>query len=451
MSSSRAVASRPGRLRSGYWKLREKLHGDSFDEHFYLGVYPDVAAAVGRGQYATAFHHYSRWGRAEGRRAVPSEASIDLLEAGSTSMVYLELTTRCNLRCVYCPVSQPTYRGSDLPIEPVRLDTFLRELHERRVEIVVMNGHGESTIVKDWEALAMRFADAGFRLHITTNLAKRLTFAEIDALSRFELILLSLDTVDGELLAELRRGARLEVILDNLRAIRELASQRRRTPELAVSCVVSDQSASHLGDLVDVLLDRGIRTFRFGDLVEYPPIEGTVTARHVTHLLPDVLVAACADFRAALERIAQRGGVAHVDPPLTAILLEQRGESVRGDVRDAVAGAKTVHHDGAAGEQTRDCLDPWRTAFVQATGEVRPCCFFEETIGGLAVDSLVDILEGDDFRELRRNLLDGELPRSCAECHARPLIDRQIFREKVRSRLEEDQLGVERARVTNTR
>ncbi|HVT45223.1 MAG TPA: radical SAM protein [Thermoanaerobaculia bacterium] len=444
MISVRTVPRRP--LRHGYWKLREALSGSRFDERFYLDSYADVAAAVRQGLFSTAFEHWIEFGAAEGRlAAAPVDGPLrrlDPLQAPTTVMVYLELTTRCNLRCVYCPVSQPTYRADDLPLE--RLDPFIEEMHARGVQIIVMNGHGESSIVKGWEALSDRLADAGFRLHITTNLAKRLTPPEIAALSRFESILVSLDTADAELLAALRRGARLQTILENIEAIAGFAKERRRTPELALSCVVSDQSAPRLRELVTAMLERGVRVFRFGDLVEYDPIPGAMVARHVSTLPPDALASAGRELRAALEQIAERNGTVFVDPPISALLVDDDAEEVFADARSGGAMAKTVHYDEPGEGMTRDCLDPWRIAFVQATGDVRPCCFFEETLGSLAVESLEDIVDGEPFRELREELLTGALRPNCLHCNARPLVDAKAFSAKVTGHLESERARISR-------
>ncbi|MGK2856052.1 MAG: radical SAM/SPASM domain-containing protein [Thermoanaerobaculia bacterium] len=411
-----------------------------FDDEFYLETYPDVAAAIEGGLFASAKQHYLERGAAEGRAAVRTwkEPVTDLLAPVTTETVYLELTSRCNLRCTYCAVSQPTYVGSDLPLE--RFEGFLEEMRARRVRIIVMNGHGESSIVSGWDALSDRLADAGFQLHITTNLAKRLKPEEISALSRFEKIYVSLDTIDPELCAQLRRGARLETIYENLAAIRAHAAARRRTPEIGVSVVVSDQSAPGLAALIEGMWERGATVFRFGDLAEYPPIEGTLTARHLSALPPDVLAETARDFRTAITILESKGGTHFIDPPIASILLDSNGPAVERAVRKPVSiQEKTVHHDHVSPGETRDCLDPWKIAFVHATGEVRPCCFFEEMLGGLAEDSLTAIYEGEEFRKLRQELLSGNLRPNCANCAGRPLIATEVLEEKVRAFREAEQ------------
>lgn len=405
----------------------------SFDEGFYLRTNPDVAAAVERGDWSSGRAHWEEFGQAEGRAGAPPEvpAAEELIRSKTTEMVFIELTSRCNLRCVYCAVSQPTYRGIDLALDG--FENFVEQMKERSVKLVNLNGHGESTIIKHWEAYADRLADAGFRLHITTNLAKRLKPEEVAAFSRFERILVSIDTVDPELLANLRRGANLETILENIRSILEFAGRRGRNPEIAVSFTVGDLSAPGVEELVDVLLPIGVRTFRFGDLIEYAPIESTLRMRHISALPGQDHRPVRQAFERALEKIEQSGGRAVVDASLRAWLNDETESTVHAESRHSGIGDKSVWADEVGEGLTRDCLDPWNLAFVQADATVRPCCFFEEKLGSLAEGTLEEIVEGEAFHELRRELLTGRLRPNCRSCQSRALIDVRSFAEKLAS------------------
>ena len=465
----------PRPIRRVWWKLREHLSPTEFDESFYLAAYTDVAAAVSGGEsFVTAFHHFKTTGLGEGREAIPSYRAlspaaveliatpvefpapgpstiaqesrstgtttvvnqVDLTEAHSIGLFYFELTTRCNLRCVYCPVSQPTYWNVDFT--PERVDEIVDELVAHHVDVVQLNGHGESTIVKGWDVLADRLADQGLRLRIVTNLVKRLTPSELAALSRFEQIMFSIDSVDPDLCAQLRRGADLAKILDNVALIREHALARRRPLEIVVSAVVSDQSVSGLERLIETLLDQGVHGFRFGDLSEYPSLEGAMVTRHISSLPPEVLVEAGEGLRRGLKRIEEAGAWVEIDPPIVSLLLDREHSNVGEDVRAAEAGEKKVHFEPVPEGQTRDCLDPWSTAYLHATGAVRPCCFFETHLGAIIDHTLGDVLNGTAFRHLRQSLLDGELPPSCLSCNARGLIDRDGLRAKVETYLDNE-------------
>ena len=398
-----------------------------FDEAFYLRLYPDVALAVRNGDIGSAHEHYVRFGQMEGRK--PALAIEELLSSPTTPMVFLELTSRCNLRCVYCAVSQPTYRGHDLPLED--FDNFLGQMRERGVRTVVMNGHGESTIIKGWEVYADRLADAGIRLHMTTNLAKRLTGPEVAVLSRFERILVSLDTVDPDLFTKLRRGADIDTILANVDSVQQFAAARRRAPALTISCTVGDLSAPAIPGLVDAFLARDVLSFRFGDLAEYPVIEGVTWMRHVSTMSPADLGAAREGFRRAIARIDDAGGTYEIDQPLVALLVSGDADVGSADRVTASIGNKAVHYVDTAATQTRYCMDPWHIAFVNSDASVRPCCFFEEKLGTLRKQSLAEIVEGDAFRKLLEEMITGELRPTCRSCSARPLVDRAEFEAEV--------------------
>ena len=331
-------------------------------------------------------------------------------------------------------MSQPTYRGIDLALDG--FDNFLEQMRARGVRLITMNGHGESTIIKDWEVYSDRLADAGFRLHITTNMAKRLTPSEIAALSRFERILVSIDSIDPELVAQLRRGTNVDTILANIAEVQQFANARRRAPQIGISCTIGDLTVMGVLELVEAFLARGVKIFRFGDLAEYERIEGVTWMRHASTLASDKLEEARTRFRQAVARIEGEGGSVEIDAPLVTLLMNNARAPIELAERDTRAGDKAVHYVDADGDQTRDCLDPWRLAFVQADASVRPCCFFEEKLGTLMTQSLEEVVEGEQFRKLRREIVSGELRANCRSCAARPLISRAAFEKKLAAHLE---------------
>jgi radical SAM protein with 4Fe4S-binding SPASM domain len=153
--------------------------------------------------------------------------------------------------------------------------------------------------------------------------------------------------------------------------------------------------------------------------------------RHLSTIPRHQLDEARRRFRRAVARIEEEGGSVEIDAPLVSILIEDTTAPIELAARDTRAGDKAVHYVGANNEQTRDCLDPWRIAFVQADASVRPCCFFEEKLGTLMTDSLVEVVEGDAFHKLRQEIVSGDLRPNCRSCAARPLIDRSAFEQKL--------------------
>ncbi|NBX68920.1 MAG: hypothetical protein EBR01_08165, partial [Proteobacteria bacterium] len=92
-----------------------------------------------------------------------------LLQVSHTDKVLIEFTSRCNLKCPFCTVSHPDYRGGDNSLE---VEELIPKLKERRVNRIEINNHGETTIINGWEKAAEKLLEASFEVSITSNLAK---------------------------------------------------------------------------------------------------------------------------------------------------------------------------------------------------------------------------------------------------------------------------------------
>lgn len=239
-----------------------------------------------------------------------------LLEPG-LKYVMLELTSRCNLRCVYCAVSQPDFHGLDITLG---FDRLRAELGcEGPIEIQ-MNGHGETTIVRDWERLARELLDDGHRLSLTSNLAIPLREIELQVIARMERVTVSLDTCDPELLAKLRRGSRLEKIEANLRRIREQArASGTLRPYVAINCTFTDRVVEGLPALVEWAAAHDLQCVALTNLVEYPDVDPSMPVRHPSETNP---VRALEVVHLARERATQLGLDFHAMDGLQELLVE---------------------------------------------------------------------------------------------------------------------------------
>lgn len=230
------------------------------------------------------------------------KAATDLLRA-RTRVVYVEMTSRCNLRCVYCAVSQPDYVGSDLGVDPDQLVHQIAALEPREVQI---SGHGETTMLKGWQELAQSLLRRGLPLSIITNLARPHSPAEVEVLSRFFKITVSCDTSDPALFARLRRGGRLEVVEANLKQlIAHCRAQGREPPFIALNCTFSDVTVEGLVELVHYAARLGLSGVSLTNLVPYPEIAAFVHVRHPAEVDP---VRAWEQVRAA-QSVAKKLGL----------------------------------------------------------------------------------------------------------------------------------------------
>jgi Radical SAM superfamily len=197
----------------------------------------------------------------------------DLLKPHPVGLLRIDINEKCNLRCDYCAVSSPDYKGIEM--EDSVFERALRLLNEVKFNAMVhVNGHGETTYHKRWTQMCGRIIDRGFRPFIITNLAKNYSDEEVELLSRFSRIQVSLDSDDTELMRNIRKPARVEKIFDTLKRIRVAAVQRgaRKRPEFTFSIGVYDPSIWTLEAFVGrIISNRSVKAVQitFWDLIEY--------------------------------------------------------------------------------------------------------------------------------------------------------------------------------------
>jgi len=210
-----------------------------------------------------------------------AEPALDLL-APVPGFAILELSSRCNLRCTYCGVSQPGYAGLDLALDPAEVIAQLRALG---VTSALISGNGESTVAPGWHRVAEALLDAGIAIRMTTNLARRASGAELAVLARMDAITVSCDTVDAELFARLRPPARFDELCANLAALRaHLPPRGGRRPVLAVHCVFTDRVVDGIADLVRWAAREELDTVALVNWLEYPALDPAFVLRHPAHV-----------------------------------------------------------------------------------------------------------------------------------------------------------------------
>ena len=214
------------------------------------------------------------------------------------------VTSACDLRCTYCAVSQPSYKGCSMSLETFDQVIGLLEGQSRDLDLH-LNGHGETTFHPNWLSFVGRVVELGFKPTLLSNLARPLDDEEAKCLSDFGVIGVSVDTVDPELLQSIRRKVRLEVIENNLQKIR--ASGSSTLPKFEISCGIYDQSVMNLEGIEDFCVRNDILKITFWQLVKYPDILGATNV-HPIPSLPEEQIRQCIDaFERALISIKSHG------------------------------------------------------------------------------------------------------------------------------------------------
>jgi hypothetical protein len=371
-----------------------------------------------------------------GERLTESPLDADILKSRKTRIFQFEFTSRCNLRCVYCAVSQPDYVGRDMPTED--FDRLLESLKERHVEHVHLNGLGETTIVPDWQNKVCKVASHGLSMSIISNFARLMSEDELEAMAHVAHIEISIDSHRADLLQKLRRRVDVRNILTNMVRVHAAASRLGiPKPSFSWACVVSDKNAFDVVDYAHFALVCGVKQVTLCNLVEYEPVAGALKVNHVTTMPPGELARFARMIEAAKAIMSEAGGQLSVMAGLAdaiADTLAQRQVStaiVSFPLGGSPMQRKRYFSPLTADESTRDCLDPWFFAMLMSNRGLQPCCY-HPPIGTVGVGQSLEVtLEGDAMRELRRQLLTGELSEHCRSCPARGM----TTPDKLRTRL----------------
>lgn len=374
----------------------------------------------------------------------------DLLSAAppSKGLVGVQLTSRCNLRCVYCPQGQQGHSENDMPQEMInRILGFVKAHH---VPSVAVGFYGETLMFKGWEDFCNDLLRAGVAVSITSNFSKMLSEKETECLSHFQIVFMSFDTINIELCKKIRRQADPKTIIFNMHAVRSRAMQRgARGPEIAWSCVLSEEILPGLLEFVSFAISAGVDYIFLNDLMRYRDTTCKMTS--IFDLRGDRFRHAGKIVSAALE-LARNNGIKIHHPWLDRFEAMKRQESgFMGLLRRLlpqrtpqllpmtnIQGVAYCNSIALAPGQTRLCLEPWLNAFIMPDGSVYTCCARGVSMGNLSsVGTLDAIRENDIFRSIRQQLLSGKISdETCKNCAVKPAVPVQQLQNAVAQLLE---------------
>lgn len=216
----------------------------------------------------------------------PSKEGIhNALASQDLASVHLEFTSSCNLKCTYCAVSQPGYQGQKLASKT--LDSAVSYLETRNPSMIFINGHGETTIVRNWENIALKLASK-FPVGITSNLSRPFSDSEAKAIARFKMLTVSLDTIDKKLAAQLRRGLDIDILRANLQKISKARKELNiNGPDLILSTGIFDANVFKLRRLAIFAFFNDFKHVVFWNYRKYPDLNNALNVYPISNLAPD--------------------------------------------------------------------------------------------------------------------------------------------------------------------
>ncbi len=325
----------------------------------------------------------------------------DLQRMPMLDWIQVEVTSRCNASCLYCPRTAYGNRWSDRDLSPDLFHALLPFFATTR--LVHLQGWGEPLLHRDFFDMIGLARKAGCRVSTTTNgmLLTRANIARLVA-SGIDHVAFSLAGI-GTQNDEIRRGTEFDAILG---AIAEITAVKKElnsdTPAVNVAYLLLNSQLSSLAEIVPALEGRGIENVIVSTL-DFVPLRDLES-----------------------ERIAPKNETEY---------RELKGK-LDGLVEEGKRAGLTVHYRLAGpGKKKRTCTENiGRALVVSADGTVSPCVFtnipasgvshivegcdeiYERlTFGNLSEDPLSSIWRNGRYADFRKSFRRTLSPR-CLQC-----------------------------------
>jgi MoaA/NifB/PqqE/SkfB family radical SAM enzyme len=324
-------------------------------------------------------------------------------ERPSLQLFILETTTRCNLRCVHCLFSKENnlgnYDARDLPMD--LFNKLLPMLQDFR-PMVQLNGDGETLLHPNFMEMLEKVIRVGCRVMFQTN-GTMFTPRNVEKIicAGVEHIGISIDAASPKLFEKIRRRARLDKIVANIRLINETKGHLgTESPQLSFRFVAMRQNIHELPSVVKMAGELGVANFAVAELAEYNLTRGQSLAN-------DPLMAEWT-LEAEAEAEAKKWGI-NLFLPRNIL-----GRGVANAASNAVAIDPTSPGNYKGFRKT--CKEPWERMFMRVSGKIKPCCKIDESYGDLCVQSFEEVWFGPKYQVLRARLLTDEPLAACVHC-----------------------------------
>ena len=353
----------------------------------------------------------------------------------------LDLTNRCNLRCVMCDHAFRNY--NDEAAVFMSVDRFRRItdglLH--RINILHLAVGSEPLLNKDLDKILEVCREGRVpQIVMTTNLTllKRST-AELITDGGLHELHVSMDGADSKTYQAVRQKDRFQRIINSIRLINELKEKKGSTyPRIVFNYVLMKLNFDNVREFVDLAAWLKIHEINCAEM-RVPsnynasmlprgrrglPGNFDLQAQHIDYKNPAVR-----RELASMVRYAHRQGVALNVPFLFEVMNEGFLGRRRMQFRHLLEKSRLMTprakfaFAASYAKRSRDmrgsiCSFPWRQMVLTADGSVLPCCTWHGSapLGNFHQAPLAQIWDNHEYDLVREGLRTNNLPTACATC-----------------------------------
>ncbi|MHB8772823.1 MAG: radical SAM protein [Syntrophales bacterium] len=354
----------------------------------------------------------------------------------------LDLTNRCNLRCIMCSHG---YEAEPARHERIYVSSeYFRNVLAGilpKVNIINLSIGHEPLLNPDLPGIVSLCRQYRVpQVAMTTNLALLTdTIAEVLTDGSVHLLHVSMDAGNKPLYDMIRQRGDFDRIVAHIRRINRLKEQKKSPyPHIVFNYVIMKMNVDHLKEFIDLSFRLGIREINCAELriphnyrKELLPVGSKGLAedfdlekQQIDYQSPEVR-----ERFSELIRYAWAKGILlnvpyHFDLNVPGMFRRQQQRihhlwrkstlmTWRSKIAFLVSYAKNSF-------RTRNalCSLPWRQIVINPAGDVIPCCswFGSPTMGNINTEPISTIWNNERYLTVRKGLQDNSLPLACEQC-----------------------------------
>ncbi|MBI4879786.1 MAG: radical SAM protein [Planctomycetes bacterium] len=333
----------------------------------------------------------------------------------------LSFNNLCNLRCVMCAKSdgEPNWL-----LDQAAARGFLEEVLPTVLHWTP--SANSEPLLNDLDAIAELARRHTVWLHLISNgtLLTRERYEKVR--ERLHLLWISLDAATPATFEHIRRPARWDEVMQNLRAVLPLALEDG--VDVTLNFVLMSVNWMEAADFVRLVADLGVKACNIQELLpnsssfEELRWEGKVEPARVAAVLEQAKEAA------ALRKVDLK---LELRPPFQGFF----GHNAVAETYKAPLAELRMRHAEAI-SRAFPLFCPMATTYLKVTpdGGVFPCCRGPEELrmGDARSERFAEIWNGEKFQEFRRRMFAADYPAVCRDCYI--LVGNQNFQRATRSR-----------------
>ncbi|MFC1771468.1 radical SAM protein [Candidatus Margulisiibacteriota bacterium] len=332
----------------------------------------------------------------------------------------IEITNVCNLRCKMCAHSSKLWKNATKQ-KTLKLSEFKHIIDTiPGIFYTEINGVGEPllhpNIIEMITYAHKKGISTGFFTNatlMTPEISRKLIKAK-----GLVSIKVSIDTGDPKAFNNLRTGADFNQILDNVAAFQRIKKETGNLfPEVVVSMTAMPEYIRDIPKLVEALKKIGLNSLYIKDVLAHTNIKGVTEIEKTIKSLGLNAQEELADYGFYTRKLTSEE---------TFQIHEYHKEYAKQGFSIYYYHAAEKNHSSS-----RTCKAPWSTIYINANGDVNPCCFSflypEMYFGNILKQSFTEIWNNHMYQDFRSSLK-NRLPSCCLPC---PLFGQTLKTGKV--------------------